>query len=133
MDTSQPLQWKENRLLTWKFFPTYLEKHFSYDELLEKDGSLSLHHKNIHKLAFEMFNVKIVLASKIVKYIFVESNEKHYNLSYKGGFRRTLLRTIYHSSESISFLGLCVYRGVNPRSKIPLPLSRHLPPPPPIP
>ena len=77
-----------------------------------------------------MFNVKIVLASKIVKHIFVESNEKHYNLPHKGGFRRTLSRTIYYSSESISFLGHSVYRGINPRSKTPPPLSRQPPPAP---
>ena len=31
------------------------DKLSSYEEFLEKDGSVSIHHKNIHSLAIEMF------------------------------------------------------------------------------
>ena len=31
----------------------YNDKHSSYEELLQKDGAVSIHHKNIKELAFE--------------------------------------------------------------------------------
>ena len=33
------------------------DKLSSYEELLEKDGSVSIHHKNIQSLATEMFHI----------------------------------------------------------------------------
>ena len=57
-----------------------------------------------------MFKVINALAPGIVKHIFVESNEKHYNLRNQRDFRRTLisLSIIYDYlswSETISYLG----------------------------
>ena len=37
---------------------TYSDKEYSYENLLEKDNSVSIHHKNIQSLATEMFKVK---------------------------------------------------------------------------
>lgn len=52
-----------------------------------------------------MFKAKIVLFPEIVKYIFVEINRNHYNLQNQCDFRPPLIRTVYHGSESISYLG----------------------------
>ena len=35
----------------------YNDKYSSFEELMVKDKSLSIHHKNIHALAIEMFKV----------------------------------------------------------------------------
>lgn len=52
-----------------------------------------------------MFKVKIVLAPEIVKDIFVKISKNQYNLRNEGNFRRPLIRTVYHGSENISYLG----------------------------
>ena len=36
----------------------YRDDNSSFDELLKKDGSVSIHHRNIHCLATEMFKVR---------------------------------------------------------------------------
>ena len=44
----------------------YNDKSSSYDELLLKDGSVSIYHRNIQNLSTEMFNVKNNLPAEIV-------------------------------------------------------------------
>ena len=69
-----------------KYFQTrclqliYNDKSSSYDELSQKDGSVPIHHKRIRELAIDMFKVKNALTPEIVKFIFVESDKKYYNL-----------------------------------------------------
>ena len=46
------------------------DKFSSYEELLEKDGSVSVHHKNIQSLAVEMFQIKHGQPPEIVSNIF---------------------------------------------------------------
>ena len=36
----------------------YCDKSSSYEELLKKDGSVSINHRNIQNLAIEMFMLK---------------------------------------------------------------------------
>ena len=40
----------------------YCDKDSSHEELLEKDGTVSIHHRNIQNLAIEMYKVKNKLA-----------------------------------------------------------------------
>ena len=58
----------------------YNDKSSSYEELSQKDGSIPIHHKSIKELSIEMFKIKNTLAPKLVKDIFVESNENYYDL-----------------------------------------------------
>ena len=44
----------------------YSDKRLSYEKILEKDNSISTHHKNIQALAIEMFKVKHSYAQKLV-------------------------------------------------------------------
>ena len=45
----------------------YSDKTSDFSELLEKDGSVSIHYQNIRQLAIEMFKVSKVLCPEIVK------------------------------------------------------------------
>ena len=58
----------------------------SYEELLKKDGSVSIHHKNIQSLAIEIFQVKHGQSPEIVSDIFAQTTQ-HYNFKQDRDFR----------------------------------------------
>ena len=61
----------------------YNDKRSSYQDLLTKDGSISIHHKIIQNVAIEMFKVKNSLAPKIVNDLLDNKTENYYNLSHR--------------------------------------------------
>ena len=50
--------------------PIYDDKQSSYEKLLIKDGTVSIHHRNIQTLANEMFKVKNEMSPEIICDIF---------------------------------------------------------------
>ena len=50
----------------------------SYEELLEEDGAVSIHHKNIQSLAIEMLQIKHGQSPETVSDIFSQTTQ-HYN------------------------------------------------------
>ena len=61
----------------------YNNKQSSYEELLIKDGTVSIHHRNIQTLATEMFKVKNELTPEIICDIFTQRINNHYNLRHE--------------------------------------------------
>ena len=80
------------------------DKLSSYEELLEKDGAVSIHHKNIQSLAIEMFQIKHGQSPEIVSDIFAQTAQR-YNFRQNRDFRIGSVKSVYHGSESISYLG----------------------------
>ena len=62
------------------------DKLLSYEELLEKDEPVSIHHKNIQSLAVEMFQTKHGKSPEIVSNIFAQTTQ-HYNFRQNRDFR----------------------------------------------
>ena len=83
----------------------YSDKKSSYEELLGKDGSGSIHHRNIQTLATELYKVKFGYASKILSDVFNQREINPYNLIRRPDFRVALTGTVYHGSENVSCLG----------------------------
>ena len=81
----------------------YNDKNSSYEELLTKDGSVSIHHGNIQALATEFYKIKNGLSSVLFTETFANETEFHYNLRRCNDFRIPSIRTVYHGSESIFF------------------------------
>ena len=83
----------------------YNNKKSTYEELLTKDGSISIHHRNIRALATEFYKIKNGLSPELFTEIFTHETESHYNLRWCNDFRIPSIHTVYHGSESIYFLG----------------------------
>ena len=83
----------------------YNDKRSSFNALLEKDGSVSIHERNIKILATEMFKVSKNLASPQMQEIFKLKNQPRYNLRYNSLFFRPLVKSVCKGTESLSFLG----------------------------
>ena len=58
----------------------FSEKQSSFETLLEKDSSVSIHNPNLQILATEMFKIKNNQSPPITVDLFKQRNEQHYNL-----------------------------------------------------
>ena len=72
---------------------------------LEKDSSVSIHDRNIQYLATEMYKVSNGLSPPIVRNIFTQKNCHPYNFRLNSQFSRPLVRSVFHRTESIPYLG----------------------------
>ena len=81
---------------------TYQDHTSAFQELLHKDNSISIHHKNLLVLATEMFKIHRGLSPDILREIFVPKISLH-NLRRNNTFERRHVRSVYHGIKS--FLG----------------------------
>ena len=52
------------------------DKQSSYEKLLEKNGSVSVHHRNIRSLAIEMLQIKHDQSREIVTDVFTQVTQE---------------------------------------------------------
>ena len=79
----------------------YNDKQSSFNDLLEKDGSVSIHERNLQVLATKISDG---LSTPLMKDIF-PINRNPYNLRQNSQFSRPRINTVYNGTESISNLG----------------------------
>ena len=79
------------------------EENLSFEELLEKNNSVTFHHRNIQLLATELFKCKTNI-SKLNDGIFVR-NERPTNTRPQMFFKPRNIRTVFHGEESLSYQG----------------------------
>ena len=82
----------------------YNDKQSPFTELLEKDGSVSIHERNLQVLATKVYKISNGLSTLFMKDIFPISRNP-YNLRRNSQFSRPRINTVYHGTESILNLG----------------------------
>ena len=70
MCCNRSLNTKINRLHEQCLWIDYNDKKSTFNELLVKDGSLSIHHQNLQKLTVKMFKVSRGLSPEIFNELF---------------------------------------------------------------
>ena len=81
----------------------YNDNFSTFEELLIKSNSVSVHHKNIQNLAIELYKTKNNIGPELLKDIFKLKDENKY--CSKSSFETKNVRTVTHVTETISFLG----------------------------
>ena len=83
---------------------TYQDHISTFQELLNKDNSFSIHRRNLQALATEMFKIHRGSSPDILREIFVPKKSLS-NLHRNNTFERRQVHSVYHGTESLSFLG----------------------------
>ena len=77
----------------------YKDFNSSFQELLIKDNSLNIHHRNLQKLVTEVIKVKNGLSPELMNGVF-EFIEKPYSLQTTSHFRSRKIRTTKYGMET---------------------------------
>ena len=104
MFDSRSLNNKINSLHERTLITTYGDRSSSFENLLKKDNSVSIHDRNIQALANEMFKVKNNIAPEIMKELFAPKMSS-YDLRNNDSFQRRSVNSVWHGTESVSYLG----------------------------
>ena len=83
----------------------YSDKTSDFSELLEKDGSVSIHFQNIRQLAIEILKVWKGWCPEIVKGLFQFRYDTPSNLRERSQFYIPPVRTVFSGIEGIKYLG----------------------------
>ena len=95
---------KINRLHERSLRILYKDDTSSFEELLTKDNSVTVHSRNIQLLAIEMYKVKNNISPNYIREIFPFSNS-NYNTRTSNTFERPRVNTVVWGSETLRNLG----------------------------
>ena len=95
---------KINRLHERALRIVYPNTNLTFEELLEIDNSVTIHHKNLQRLATEMYQVKHNLSPEPVCKIFKDNNLQ-YELRNNRCWETEKTRTVLYGTQTIRYRG----------------------------
>ena len=101
---SRTLNTKINKLHERALRIVYKDDNLTFQQLLEKDNSVTIHEKNLQKLATEMYKVKHNLSPLPVRELFTQLDNIHY-VRNKGCWEMPKARTVNYGIETIRYRG----------------------------
>ena len=90
----------------------YNDKKSSFHDLLEKDGSVSIHYRNLRALAIEMYRICNGMAPEIVTENLPLRLQGQYNKRSWSDFTLLIVRTVNYGIESIRYLGPKIWESI---------------------
>ena len=88
------------------------DKKSSFEDLLQKDGSVSIDHRNLRTLAVELFKVFKGFSPVIFAGTFPVRQQSQYNMRNYSYFAMPRPKTVNHGSESLSHIGAKLWDSV---------------------
>ena len=89
----------------------YKNEDLSFDELLEKSGSVSIHYRNLQLLAVEIFKALNNLSSPVMSGL-SKIKETKYNLRYTNGIVSNKPHTTMYGLDSVSYLAPKIWEQI---------------------
>ena len=80
--------------------------------MLEKDGSFSIHKRNLHFLASEMLKLNSGMAPELNKKLIPPNKQHTYELRNNAAFAVEVAKSVYKGLESLSYLGPKIWESL---------------------
>ena len=90
---------------------TYNDRKSCFEELLRKINTVSIHHRNLQRLATEIIKIKNNMAPEILNEI-LQNRTSSYNLRKNSSFYVRKVHSVYHGTESLSSLSSKIWELV---------------------
>ena len=91
----------------------YNDYKSSFDQLLKNDKTISIHHRNIHYLAIEMYKVKNDLSPIFMSEIFEQKSGRKTRM--ENDFARPNVNSVYKGENSLRSFGTIVWNIMLPK------------------
>ena len=101
---SRTLNNKINRIHERALRTVYSDYNSSFNELLDKDGSLTIHQRNVQSLAIEIFKYLHGLSPAILSKVFKVNETIPYDLRMRNELYARNPKTVRYGTETIPFL-----------------------------
>ena len=89
----------------------YQDSLSTFQELLKKDGSVTIHERNIQNLAIEMYKVINGISPKIMDDIFQLKENSRYCSKFP--FKSRNVKTVMYGTETLTYLGPKIWSMVS--------------------
>ena len=100
---------KINRIHERALRLVYKDDTSSFAELLERDGSFTIHERNIQSLVIEMFKSKNNIGPILLQDILVVSEYNGPNLRSVKDFITTRIRSVHYGQDSLQYFGPIIW------------------------
>ena len=101
---SRSLNKKINKLHERALRLVYDDRQSTFEDLLNIDKSVTIHHRNLRVLATELYEVHHGLAPELMNNIFKKRDVTYY-FRNNSTFETRSITSVFYGSETISFLG----------------------------
>ena len=102
---SRKLNNKINKLHERALRIVYKDDYSTFNDLLARDGSCTIHHHNLQLLAIEMYKINNNLSPEFMHDIFTTRHIEGLNLRKQNNFLLPRPKTVSYGTESMQYLG----------------------------